>query len=364
MVMTRGRGSGAGSRGEKAVMRSMTRRAAIAGAALLPFAAARLRAAQPAKIRFTLDWKYQGVHAWFYVAREKGYFRDEGLDVEIDQGEGSAATISRIMTGNYDAGFGDINALIVAAAQKPDHAPRMIYEMYNRGPSVLVTRADGSIKTLKDVEGRTVGAPAGSASARLLPLLARLNGVDYAKIKNLNIAANLQEQMLIAGNLDGILGFNYSIYINLAQAKLDPERGARWFSYSDHGLDLYSNGVMASQELIRRDPDAVRRLVRAIHRGCKATIENVDGAIQTMMSVEPLLNAAVEKRRLEYTLRNVMGTPWTKANGFGGVDPGKLETSIKAVVEGYELPRAPPSNEVFDPSFLPPAQERDVSLPG
>jgi NitT/TauT family transport system substrate-binding protein len=268
------------------------------------------------------------------------------------------------MVGTYDAGFGDINAIIAAAAQKPDQAPRMVYEMYNRGPSVLVSRADGPIRTLQDIEGRTLGAPAGSASARLLPLLARLNGIDYASVKKLNIAANLQEQMLAAGSVDGILGFNYSMYVNLSQAKLDPERDVRWFSFSDHGLDLYSNGVMASQSLINRDPDAVRRFVRAINRGLKATIDDPDGAIRTLISVEPLLNANVEKRRLEYTLRNVMATPWTKANGFGGVDTEKLNTSIKAVVEGYELPRTPLDGEVFVSSFLPPAAERALSLPG
>jgi len=345
-------------------MRLITRRSALAGMMALPFAATGSRAAAPTKLRFTLDWKYQGVHAWFYVARDKGYFRDEGLEVEIDQGEGSAATIARIMAGNYEAGFGDINALIAAAAQKPEEAPRMIYEMYNRGPSVLVTRADGPIKTLKDIEGRTLGAPVGSASARLLPLLARINGIDYAKINNQNIAANLQEQMLSTSKLDGILGFNYSIYINLTQARLDPDKDVRWFGYSDHGLDLYSNGVMASPAFIKANPGAVRGLVRAIHRGFKTTIDDVDGAIKTMMAVEPLLNADVEKRRLDYTLRHVMGTPWTKANGFGGVDAGKLEASIKAVVEGYALPRTPAADEVFDPRFLPPAAERNLSLPG
>lgn len=345
-------------------MRSITRRSTLAGMMALPFVATGSRAAAPTKVRFTLDWKYQGVHAWFYVARDKGYFRDEGLEVDIDQGEGSAATIARIMAGNYDAGFGDINAVIAAAAQKPDETPRMIYEMYNRGPAVLVTRADGPIKTLKDIEGRTLGAPAGSASARLLPLLARINGIDYAKIDNQNIAANLQEQMLISSKLDGILGFNYSIYVNLAQARFDPDKAARWFSYSDYGLDLYSNGVMASQAFIKANPAAVSGLVRAIHRGFKATIDDVDGAIKTMMAVEPLLNADVEKQRLVYTLRNVMGTPWTKANGFGGVEAAKLEASIKAVVEGYALPRIPGSDEVFDPRFLPSTAERNLSLPG
>jgi NitT/TauT family transport system substrate-binding protein len=239
----------------------------------------------------------------------------------------------------------------------------MIYEMYNRGPSVLVVRADGPIRSLKDIEGRTLGAPAGSASARLLPILARVNGIDYAKVNVQNVAANLQEQMLIQNNLDGILGFNYSIYINLAQAHFDPDRNARWFGYSDNGLDLYSNGVMASQDLIKRDPGAVTRLVRAIHLGLKATIEDMDGAIRTMMSVEPLLNADVEKRRLDYTLRNVMATPWTRTNGFGGVDAKKLQASIDAVVEGYGLPRSPQPGDIFDSSFLPPGPERILALP-
>src|SRR5258708_21078613 len=91
----------------------------VALAAGLVLSASSAFAQDVTKIRFTLDWKIQGIHSWFYWAQDKGYFAAEKLDVTIDQGEGSAAAVTRVMSGAYDAGFGDANAIIHNAATKP-----------------------------------------------------------------------------------------------------------------------------------------------------------------------------------------------------------------------------------------------------
>ncbi|MFK4523771.1 ABC-type nitrate/sulfonate/bicarbonate transport system substrate-binding protein [Bradyrhizobium japonicum] len=75
-------------------------------------------------IKFTLGWKTQGSDAAFFYAKDNGYFKEEGLNVVIDQGEGSGATVTRVMSGAYDAGFGDVNAIIQNASTKPQEASR------------------------------------------------------------------------------------------------------------------------------------------------------------------------------------------------------------------------------------------------
>jgi NitT/TauT family transport system substrate-binding protein len=347
----------------------VSRRAAVVavsaalGASLAALPVREARAQQLTPIKFVLDWKLQGIHAWYYLAEDRGYFAAEKLAVTIDQGDGSAAAVTKVMAGAYDAGFGDVNAVIQNAAAKPGAAPVMVYMVYNRAPFALIVKAGSPIRTLKDLEGRTLGSPAGGAAQRMFPLMAARNGVDAGKVKWTSMAPNLQEQMLLKDHVEGSAVFSVTSYMNLVAQGVDPDKDIRWFHYGDHGVDLYGNGVLVSRQLLRDKPQAVAGLVRAVNKAVRDTVADPDAAIAALMKREPLLNQALEKRRLLYTLRTVMLTPEVATGGIGDVNDARMTRAIGQMKEAFELANAPAAGEVFDRRFLPPLAERKIAAP-
>jgi NitT/TauT family transport system substrate-binding protein len=332
----------------------LKRLAALAAGLMLTLAPA---AAQE-KIKFTLDWKLQGIHAWYYWAADKGYFKAEGLDVTIDQGEGSVATVTRIMSGAYDAGFGDMNAIIQNAAARPEAAPVMVYMIYSKAPFALLVKANSPIQKVSDIAGKKLGSPAGGAALKLFPMLAKKNNLDASKVEIVNMAPNLQEQMLIRGDVDISALFTATSYMNLVSMKLDPDKDFRWIYYSDGGLDLYSNGIMVSQKLAKEKPEAVKGLVRAINKAMKDCLANPDAAIELLAKQEPLLNKEIEKRRLVYVAKTLIATPEAAELGVGDMKDARMSDAITTIKDAYELPKAPSVDSVFSRAFLPAKADR------
>src|SRR3978361_2486468 len=113
--------------------------------------------AEDTTIKFTLGWKTQGSDAAFFYAKDNGFFKEEGLNVVFDQGEGSGATVTRVMSGAYDAGFGDINAIIQNASTRPQDAPVMVYMIWNQPPFAIVAKQTSGMNTINDSAGHSLG---------------------------------------------------------------------------------------------------------------------------------------------------------------------------------------------------------------
>lgn len=315
-------------------------------------------AAAQVPIKLVLNWKYEGPQAWFFLAQDKGYFKEEGLDVTIDQGEGSAASIPKVAAGAYQAGFGDLNALVDLAARRPADAPVGVYMLYNTPPFAVVVKSDSPIRTPKDLEGRTIGGPANDGALKLFPAFAKLARIDASKVTITNMAPNLREQMLARGQIDAGFGYVTTVSFSARGMGLDPAKDLRFIRYGDHGMDLYANTLFFSRRFAKDNPKAVAGFVKALNRAVKDVIADPDAGVDFAIRREPLLKRDVERDKLLATLRNDMSHPEIARIGLGDVDDARLRKDIAIVVEANALPRTPEAGEIFDRGFLPARAER------
>ena len=348
----------------RAERRSLTLREMVAavlrGGLLALVAILGLSATPPARaetpLKMVLNWKYQGPQGWFFLADDRGYFKAEGLQVTMDQGNGSGAGVPLVANGSYDVAFGDVNALIELAAKKPDDAPIAVYVMYNRPPFTVAVKADSPIKSPKDFEGKTLGGAANDGALKLFPAFCKITEIDCDKVKITNMQPNLREQMLMQGQVDGVFGYVNTIRFSAKLMGVDDSQ-LRYINYGDYGMDLYSNAIIVSKKLVKENPEAVRGLIRAINKGLEDALKDPDAAVAAVAKREPLVKIPVERERFDATLKDEMNHPEIAKIGVGNVDMDRLKKSIDILVMAEGLPRTPAVSEVFTPAFLPPASD-------
>ncbi|MBL6650462.1 MAG: ABC transporter substrate-binding protein [Reyranella sp.] len=329
----------------------------LGGAVAAAVALAGLPASAQTPVKFTLDWVFQGPTSPFLVALEKGYYKAEGLDVTMDPGQGSAGAVQRVATGAYQIGFADVNATIEYNAKNPGKEVMCVFMAYDHAPFGVYALKKSGIKTPKDLEGKKLGAPVFDASFRLFPAFAKINGIT--KWEHVNLTPQLREQSLVQGTVDFISGHYFSSILDLEArgVKFDDIVAMR---YVDYGMDVYANGIVVSADMAK-DEKAVKGFIVATLKGWKDVIANPKVGIAAAKKRDPLIDEALEMRRLMMSLEQNVLTPYVKANGMGDVQPERFAKSVKLVSEAFGLPTAPAPDKVFTGKYLPPKADRMVT---
>jgi len=314
--------------------------------------------AEALKIRFTLDWRIDGPGAIVLLTQARGYFQQEGLDVTIDAGSGSAASVQRIAGGTHDIGFADTAALVEFLSQNPA-GPKIqaVYMLQEKSPAAIFALKKSGIRTPADLAGRKLGAPVFDAGRKSFPLFAKANRLDASSVAWTNADPALRETLLVRGDLDAITGFYYTSVLNL-EARGIKESELTVFKYADYGVNLYGNAVIAGPAFASEHPQAVAGFLRALNRGIKDTIADPKAAITYVKARDGIIDSAIEERRLRLFLDNFIATPNARRQGLGDVDPARLRSNIVQITDAFGLTRFVDGDQLFNRSYLPPAKDR------
>ncbi len=309
-------------------------------------------------VKFTLDWKFEGPAAGFLLAVDKGYFKDEGLDVTIDSGNGSVEAIPRVSTGTYQMGFGDINSLIKFLDEDPSQKVKAVMMVYERPTFAVVGRKSlGVTQDPKSLEGKTLGAPPPDGAFAQWKAFKEVAGIDDSNITIESIGFPVREPMLAQGDVDAVFGFAFSVILNLKAQGIEDDDIAT-ILMAENGLNLYGNAVLVNSDFAAENPEAVKGFLRALAKGFADAVANPEEGVAAVLKRNETLNSDIELERLNMANAMNIKTPYVNENGFGGVDMERLGASIDTLKVSMGLKGNVAADQVFDSSYLPPKEER------
>lgn len=314
----------------------------------------------PTKIRFTLDWRFEAPSGIFALALDKGYFAAEGLDVTIDPGNGSRESVTRVASGTYDMGFGDINSLIRFRDENPGTDVKAVMVLYDRPPYSIIGRKSRGITTdVKSLEGKKFGAPVADAAFQQWPIFKAVNNIDDKAIKLENVGFPIREPMLAQGEVDAVFGFSISSYINVKSRGV-PVDDIVQILMSDYGVELYGNGIMVSPKFMAENPEAVRKFIRAIVKSARETLKDPATSVESVLKRNDVAKKDVELERMQMVLAQNILTPYVKANGIGGIDKARFARAIDQIGLTMTFKAKPLVDDIFVDTFLPAPADRKI----
>ena len=316
------------------------------GAAVLGFSAGAASAQAPEKFTFALNWFAVGDHAAYWVALEKGYFRQRGLDVTLENSKGSGDSIAKVDTGRADAGLADAVAVLGASARGA--RVKMVGMVFDNTPLNFFSRKDKPVTKPKDLEGKTIGAPPGDGQRQAWPAFAKLHNIDESKVTWVNVEPAAKIAALAEKRVD-VVG-DYSTGLPFYEKAMGTGN-ALMMQWADTGFDLYSMSIIASDKTMKERPKAMRAFLEAAYMGWRDVMADSKGSLAIFKKHVPEIDLSIIEPNMMLGL-DLMRTKTYADKGIGWIDDRKMCASVDIVNTYMGLPRKLECNAVFTTEFL------------
>ncbi len=251
-------------------------------ALLMLFGAISAHAQEAVSLR--LNWYLGGLHVPFYYGKDMGYFKQEGIDLTINEGRGSGNTVQVVAAGSDTFGMADSSSLITTASKGAD--VKSVMSLLNSTGFAVVSMASAGIKTPKDLEGKTLAVSPGDPLGQLFRALAAHNKLDINSIKFLQVDPAAKVVTVLEKRADALLGGADDQFFLIKYKGFEPAA----LRFADHGANIVGMTIMTTGATIKSKPDLVRRFVRAAVRSWDMAKKNPGAAVDAAMKAKPDLN--------------------------------------------------------------------------
>jgi NitT/TauT family transport system substrate-binding protein len=297
------------------------------------------------KIVFGFDWVPYGKYVGYYAARDKGFYKAAGFDVTFQRGYGGAST--QVGNEKQDYGVESVGGIVIARNKK---VPVKLVSMWHERlmMSVVALKSSG-IKTVKDLEGKSLGVTIGDAIHRNWPIFA--SSVNLKKWNFVAMRPAAKNPTLLSKKVDAILTY---ATVTLALRVMANKQGddVTEFLLGDHGVNVAQDGIIAHDKRIAENPDEVRRLVAASLKGNAWAIEHPKEGVNIFQKHIPDQSPKMTALFWDLSSRyQVWGS--LKKHGLGYIDRDIMESTRKSIAKVYGMKNPPALDELYTTKMLP-----------
>lgn len=316
----------------------------VSGAAATP--------AEDVDITLALNWTPLADHAPYFVALEKGWYDEAGLDVETQFAKGSADSTTRAATGQAEIAVADTGTVIASQGKGADAT--IVGMLFAESPLAIWTAKGSGITSPADLAGKTVGVPTGDTQRVLWPALAEANDVDPNSVTFVNVAPSAKYSALASGEVDAIFDFTTGRPFVEKAVGADSAVVIPW---AENGVNLYGNALVANDEFLAENPEAVEAFLDATYRGWQWTFENPDEAIEILKGAVPEIDPVSYRANLDLVM-DLFDSETYAENGIGYIAEERMCETVDVVSAYIEMTEAPECSEVYTNEHLP-----EIELP-